>query len=266
MKHTLYLLFFAFAFLTSCHKEQAILPNGLNGCDCANEVSAEFYIEEMTTPNPNFVKYTDTDTIYGNRNVRFKATENDAEYTWYIGAEVIHTHELLRYFPSSMNGQTVLITLVVKKKPNNICFPNDDGYDSITKSLTIVQNNVYDGTGTIHFEGQYKVKSPLLTDSTIITLDYFIKNSAPYYTYFNIINYDGLDSDCIDEFGQALSFDAVNYAQIWFESPVVSIGNSLNGNIKLDNGKIELNIRTGAVFSNGILSYTNNWNYKGRKI
>ena len=138
MKITLYLLFFTLAFLSSCHKDQAILPNGLNGCDCAHEVSAEFYIEEMTTPNPNFVKYTDTDTIYADKNVRFRAKENDAEYTWYIGAEVLTTQEVTRYFSSATAGQTITVSLVVKKNPNTICFPNDDGKDSLSRTFFIV--------------------------------------------------------------------------------------------------------------------------------
>ena len=210
MKLTLYLLFFALAFLTSCHKEQAILPNGLNGCDCANEVSAEFYIEEMTTPNPNFVKYTDTDTIYADKNVRFRAKENDAEYTWYIGAEVLTTQEVTRYFSSATAGQTIIVSLVVKKNPNTICFPTDDGKDSLSRTFFIV--SAYDDTDFFYnpqprFEGVFRMKDFNSSDS----IDIYIQAEQFYggnHKVFVIENYDGYGSVI------QMEFFGVNYNEL----------------------------------------------------
>jgi hypothetical protein len=53
--------------------------------------------------------------------------------------------------------------LVAKKKPNTICFPNDDGYDSIVKYLT-VSNKSYDDVYDLPnhlFEGIFRFKDSL---------------------------------------------------------------------------------------------------------
>lgn len=218
MKHTLYLFFFALAFLTSCHKEQAIMPNGLNGCDCAHEVSAAFFIEEMTTPNPYFVKYTDTDTIYANKNVRFRAKEDDAEYTWYIGAEILTSQEVTRYFSAALVGQSITVSLVVKKKPNTICFPNDDGKDSTVRVFYIASafdNFDFYNNPQPRIEGTYRMKDLNKVDSIDIIIQ-----AVPFFPPANldkivIINYNGLNDTIIFDGGG-------NYRQIFFDGPLYS--------------------------------------------
>ena len=263
MKKIIYILFFFLA--VSCKKDK-ITPPAPDPCIGLQEVSADFTMEEMTSGNLNFAKFTNTDTIYANKNVQFSAVENNATYTWYIGSEIITSKTFKRYFSSSLIGQTIPISLAIKKESNKKCFPNDDGYDSITKFLTIVANNYFDGSGTIHFEGIYKVKSPLLNDSSIITIDYF--HFGPSADYINIINYDGQGSNCIDTFGQAIYLDGenINYSQLWFNNPVDAIGDAIHGDIKLYGHKIELNIKSGRVISNGNITYLYDWKYKGRKL
>ena len=182
-------------FLFSCKKEVQPALQELD-CDCAKEVSADFMMEEMTTGNTNFAKYTDTDLIYGDKNVRFTALEEGADYTWYIGSEILKTKEVTRFFSNSMIGQTLPIILVIKKKTNTICFPQDDGYDSIIKYLTIVSDK--ENFDTTLIEGIYRVKSTLLADSFDITVDITKNLNLGWETYFvNIYNYNGLDSNCI---------------------------------------------------------------------
>lgn len=265
MKHILYLLFFALTFLTSCHKEQAILPNGLNGCDCSHEVSAEFLMEEMTEANINFARYTDTDTIYP-KNVRFTAKEEGAEYTWYIGAEVLSSKTVTRFFSNALIGQTLPITLVVKKNPNAICFPNDDGYDSITKYLTIVENNVFFDNTISRLEGQYKVKSPLLSDSSIITIDIFYLNGSN--KFLNIYNYDGQGSNCVNTIG--MSDMSVNFRQIFVEDGEggsTTQGDYIDGTIYSDKyNKSKLDFSTGGYVNGTYIQNLKDWKYRGRKL
>ena len=128
------------------------MNTGLEECSCATKANANFTIEEMTSGNPNLAKYTETDSIFSEKNVRFYATEEAEEYTWYIGSEVIHTREVMRYFDNSLVGQTIPVKLVVKKSPNLICFPNEDGTDSLVKYFTVAQLPTYDFLDFVFFK------------------------------------------------------------------------------------------------------------------
>ena len=182
----------------------------VNPCDGANEVNGNFIIEEMTTVNTNFALYTITDTIYKNKSVRFTALEDDAEYTWYIGTEVLHTKEVTRYFSDTWSGVNIPITLVTKKKSNKLCFPDDDGYDSITKFFHVSNLPIWNIPDAIlgPVEGSFRMHSPHLPDSFDINIDVTFLGGT---TYFNIENYDGLGSNCL----QQARPKAYNYRQIF---------------------------------------------------
>ncbi len=195
---------------------------------------------------------TETDTILDTKNVKFTAKEVDAEYTWYVGTEIIHTRSLVRFFSDNWIGQTVPITLVVKKKPNSICFPNDDGKDSITKFLTIQAQQPY---SNLKYIGTFRVKSPFLPDSFDITTK--IETNGWGNDCFNIYNYDGNGASCagyMDEF-------LINYNQIWFETGQVSC-NGINGNIHFKNDQYIFNIRIGDILANNLIYFS----YEGRKL
>jgi len=142
------------------------------GCDCANEVSAEFLMEESGGASSVYSDIshvsTITDTIYANKDVWFTATEDNADYTWYIGSEIIHEKQFYRHFPASLAGQVLPMILVVKKKTNKICFPNDDGYDSIVKQLVVTDpfNNFnFFNTYQWKWEGIYRMSDSIGVDS-----------------------------------------------------------------------------------------------------
>jgi hypothetical protein len=99
------------------------------------EVKASFTIMEQFsgnyTPIRYFVPY-DTDTI-NQYLVEFAAPEGFNKYTWLIGSEVLNQQVVYRNnFP---RGQTTPITLIVERTPNNICFPNDDGIDTLVRYM-----------------------------------------------------------------------------------------------------------------------------------
>jgi hypothetical protein len=106
----------------SCKKVQPEMKE--LDCSCAKEVSANFTMEERGMFFGNNIDdyLTETDTILDTKNVKFTAKEADAEYTWYVGTEIIHTRSLVRFFSDNWIGQTVPITLVVKKNQTLFAF------------------------------------------------------------------------------------------------------------------------------------------------
>lgn len=115
----------------SCGKDPIEDP-----CECGQKpVSANFTITETRGwPDWLIAKFEpyDTDTLMFGSAV-FTALEEDANYTWLIGIETLHDKEVTRSgFP---DGQAVPITLIVEKTPDNECFPDDDGRDTLTRYL-----------------------------------------------------------------------------------------------------------------------------------
>jgi hypothetical protein len=134
-------------------------------------------------------------------NVRFTALEEDAEYTWYIGSEVLNDKSFVRYFSDQWKESNIPVTLVVKKQPNKACFPDDDGYDSIVKTFHVSKYPIDNGDnqdmefGSI--EGYYRVFSKELNDSIDIYFDVvrrFSNRSA------NVANVDGSGTECIGDY------------------------------------------------------------------
>ena len=182
--------------LFSCKKDQLEIKKTANPCECASEVSADFDIEERATHIPNEI-WIETDTTLHGSTVGFRALEENAEYTWHIGIETFNTQSASRYFSDQWIGSDIPITLVVKKDPNNTCFPNDDGYDSITKTFHVSQYPIDNGEdqdieyGTV--EGTDRVFSEEQNDSIDIGFD--AENYGPYIS-INIENIDGLGTFC----------------------------------------------------------------------
>ncbi|MGM0479701.1 MAG: hypothetical protein ACQERC_10800 [Bacteroidota bacterium] len=211
MKTGLFTLSFLVLILYSCKKEQPQLNNeSKDPCDCANEVSADFEIWEGSSQVPN-PRQTLTDTTYKDRTVEFRALEENAVYTWYIGADVETEQVTWKYFSDQWANQDIPITLVVEKEPNNVCFPEDDGYDSITKTFHISdywQENTNDvDLGPI--EGTYRVKSEHLSDS--FDVEFYADKNFQGEIMFNIVNYNGEGSNCIDQ----ARITGSNYRQVW---------------------------------------------------
>ena len=164
-------VFLATATFFACKKDQPDMRQAEDPCKCASEVSADFVIEERATHIPQEI-WVETDTTLHNKRVRFRALEEDAEYTWYIGLDVETDQAPWKYFSDQWIGQDIPITLVVKKEPNNTCFPDDDGYDSITKTFHVSQYPIIpvinDEDRTIHhagINGTYRMIGEGMNDS-----------------------------------------------------------------------------------------------------
>jgi hypothetical protein len=162
-------------------------------CACASEVSADFDILERFSQLGGS-DYTLTDHVLSHKGVAFHAKEEEAAYTWYLGSEVLHEQNIERFFGSEWAGHTIPVTLVVKKEPNKVCFPDDDGYDSITKTF-----NIYERCDTHFMDGDYKVAEKNSNDSIILSLNY-VPEASPTLpedcSRYDVINYDGKGSLC----------------------------------------------------------------------
>ncbi len=199
LKHII--LFAVYLALFSCKKDQLEIKKTVDPCECASEVSADFVIEEIALWGLAHKWYTETDSILKGSRVRFRAKEDVAEYKWYIGIEELDQPSVIRYFESQWTGSNIPITLVVRKEPNNVCFPLDDGYDSITKVLNVTEyskvdpnnsNNMLVGT----LEGNFRMIEKNATDSIEVGIDFVINSLNT--TYINFYNYDGSGGECIE--------------------------------------------------------------------
>jgi hypothetical protein len=256
------------ALIFACKKQQPQMSEDIkNPCDCAHEVSAEFKMEVCDKVYYEYAKnIIETDSIYAERNVWFTALEEDAEYTWYIGAEVIHDKNFFRYFDASLVGLPALpMTLVVKKQPNYKCYPDDDGYDSITKYLTVAE--VYDSYNFFYanpqpkWEGTFRMKGVNQSDSIDIKVD--LGDGWNIYggllgERVNFYNYNGL--------GDSTNFGTytVNYNMINFTENE----NGLYSN--LDNSFFKRDYQTGIyefyAIPNNAVNNLPTLHYYGRKI
>lgn len=262
MKQIIFLLLILI-LLFSCRKKQPEIVAAQNACDCIEATSADFSIEEATAGfTQSWNRFTETDTIFENRNVRFTAKTEDAEYTWYIGTEVLTSKTFGRHFSSAFLGQNIPVTLVVKKDANTGCFPNDDGYDSITKVFHVAP--FIEDTGTDYvftpMEGTYRMKSAHLPDS--FDVDFEMSKDFQATAMFNIQNYDGAGSNCTN----TAKLTAGNYRQFFSEQP----GNNSGSACKLLSGYIH-NQMNGKTVMHFTLYTPNNPNYQvldyeGRKL
>lgn len=256
------ILFLLALFVFSCKKEKPVVPETKNPCECAREVTADFTMEERSHASAN-AYFTNTDTIFKDKDVRFTALEEDAEYTWYIGIEELNTREVSRYFDQSLSGSNIPITLVVKKAPNKLCFPDDNGYDSTTKILHVSQYPIENGQDLIlgSIEVSYRVKSDHLIDSFDLNLNVFKDMNQSWA--FSIENYDGNGSNCIclpgGDCNNSTRVYVSNYRQIWTQNGPGPC-NNLRGYIhnKLD-GEVEMYFETSNPGDTGKI-------YLGRKL
>jgi len=234
-------------------------------CECASEVSADFDILEQSW-NTADAFYTKTDAVLADKRVYFRAKEENAEYTWYIGIDEETDQETWKYFGEQWVGSTIPITLVVKKIPNLTCFPDDDGYDSITKTFT-----VHDRCEPNIMEGTFRIAEENSLDSFDIVLNFDEAYDVPGIQWdsgcrrLDFYNYDGQGSDCVD-YNNTMLRNFREFRRLNFSS--------INGNpIDCDllfirecennlNGEFRINYATGASSLNNLREF----NCFGRKL
>ncbi|MDX2282674.1 MAG: hypothetical protein NW241_00870 [Bacteroidia bacterium] len=98
-------------------------------------VSAEFVIEELIYGRRSTRMVTDTLLEY----MLLTGPEGASRYEWHVGtdARVFTTREVFLSFSFSDTNTTVPITLVVESMPDTACFPDDNGLDTVRKSVYV---------------------------------------------------------------------------------------------------------------------------------
>jgi hypothetical protein len=269
MKKLSPLLFTATALaitLLACRKIQPDFDvSAEDPCDCASEVSADFVIEEALL-NPS-LDWVETDTTFHTKDVQFRALEENAEYTWYIGIDTFNTQSASRFFTDQWIGFDIPITLVVRKEPNSTCYPHDDGYDSITKTFYVSQYPLEYGTNQdIEFgsiEGTYRMFSTELNDSIDIGVD--VRDSWGTQTV-NFTNIDGSGIIC-NTYDRWVADKTYREFRFRVSHTTTSICTGLSGIVRNKvNGEAEMIIHSSTLDpqNNNVVDYT--YNYFGRKL
>lgn len=249
-------------FLVACKKEEqvSLCLDVTNPCAGAKEISAEFTIGELTSSIPSWSDTTFTDTIFKNKNVHFNALEEDADYTWYVGTEVLNEKSFTRYFDASLVGTTQTISLVVRKEPNSVCLPNDDGYDSISKTLYVSQYIIQDGDSVYlgSIEGGYRVYMEHISDSADVFVN--VSRGAMSQLFFNIYNYDGYGSNCVN----TTIYGGCNYREVFTKYSLNTYAcDHLEGSVhNVLGGQVEMNF----TFRDTSINEFYERIYKGRKL
>jgi hypothetical protein len=127
-------------------------------CAGSQEVKADFKIENRVGPSPAEAYYLESEGSacfpldnYGTGIIRLTALQDSLEYKWIIGSDTIYNQEYSFLFGEEFCGGTYPLTLIVSGQPDTACFPNDNGLDTLTKMIHIVEgfdNPIY---------GKYKV-------------------------------------------------------------------------------------------------------------
>lgn len=145
MKQFNYILLFISIVLFStckhkCQDKTNIACENYDPCTREYPTTANFVMEEDPGPILSKVwKFYDCDTAIAPNSIRFTANDSLCEsYTWTIGAGTFTHRQFSLQFPASVIGKSIPVTLVVKRKPNTQCFADDDGYDTITRTLYFV--------------------------------------------------------------------------------------------------------------------------------
>jgi hypothetical protein len=231
----------AVMLITGCCKEPVTLPPLPDPCAGKKPVTADFKIKEVLGPGSYWSSFkTETDDILTNKNVIFEAVEQDAQYTWYIGSEVLTTRNFGRYFNESYVGQTIPVTLIVEKEPSTLCFPNDPGRDSVTKYMKVhdfcdLDNSLMNGT--------FRIAREMQTDSFDFQIEMFEHQSTAtgLCSALSLYNTDGQGNNCITG---PTNWNVYEVAKNWrflkkFSGPDLCFGIDMTAQMHL-NGEFEL--------------------------
>jgi hypothetical protein len=251
-----------------CRKEKPAFDlSDKDPCSCASEVSADFVIEELAATIPETV-WVETDTVFQGASVRFRAKEDNANYKWYIGSQVFNTRSVVRNFGWEWYGIDIPITLVVTKEPNSVCFPSDDGYDSIVKNFHIFEAEQAlseDQTEWSNWPttGTYRMISPEHQDSFDMKIRVFRGIPNWENKFVTLENWDGSGNDCIST---TKGLWGSSYRYIGFKQSGSTICTSLTGHLTRDiNGSSVLQMRS-LIINNQYEVEEKHYQYKGRKL
>ena len=105
-------------------------------CAGALTTSADFIMYQSLTPG------LASDTLiqfyhycFTNKTITLKASQDSANYHWIIGADDYFTQEVTFEIGSQFENADIPLKLVVTRNPDVDCYPNDNGVDTVTKTI-----------------------------------------------------------------------------------------------------------------------------------
>jgi hypothetical protein len=127
-----------------------VAPPAPDPCASKSEVSATFTVLQQASIAGNFLdtlKPCFDEILVGNKTIYLHAIEPDANYQWLIGSDTVYGQDYEFVVPLSFIGQNINIKLMVEKQPDTLCFPLDNGLDTITKTFTALSSCTSDPMG-----------------------------------------------------------------------------------------------------------------------
>jgi hypothetical protein len=123
--------------------------------------SADFIIERNLLNEDNDWIWIVGDTVFSTGLIQFRSLEKgDIQHTWYVGAEVLHDSAVNRNFNTVNPPKFITIHHVIQYTPDSFCFPDDDGYDSVSRTFYLVINpNEFLSTGVFRVVDEHNVDS-----------------------------------------------------------------------------------------------------------
>jgi len=140
-------------------------------CYSKTPFEADFIMEEVVSSQGSYpfgladTSYiTDTIVAHVSSSTRLRCTAlgDYDSYHWQIGSDptIFTTKSFTQYFDYPVN---VWVTLIATRKPDTLCFPNDDGIDTVKKRLVAVPRSQslvfgnYFGSSTQKPDSNYSV-------------------------------------------------------------------------------------------------------------
>ena len=122
------ILFLLFLILASC-KDDPSSPQ-YNPCEGKHPVSADFDMYEKG--NTHSFQKSDNDTIFSGNNIIIEAKYDCDYYEWNLSGDTTNYYKKNVNIGFDINeNRTISVRLITKSKIDSVCFPNDDGIDTV---------------------------------------------------------------------------------------------------------------------------------------
>jgi len=168
-------------FLYGCPDQTKVDP-----CSGATRVKASFTISESLEGDISGFSIL-SDTVLEGNIIHFKADDSSDTYYWKVGSDttIYHSREFTLRFYQAYGA--VPVTLIITKKPNTNCFPDDKGIDTLIKNIYVISF-----TNAAIIGNYYGCNQDNPKDSFVVNIGYNWDNNALYFAYFM----NNLDKGC----------------------------------------------------------------------
>ncbi len=169
------LIFFAgsLVFLSNCKPD----PEPADPCKGAKLPTADFMLAEKLDGEE---RYFETDKINHVRKLYMRGPDGYDSYLWQLGTNANWSTDKNATATFSQVEGKLKVRLIAKRKPMTECFPNDDGIDTIEKSIDVVEgSSSISNTWETALLGYWEGKSTQFGSNVYTVRFYVIDSSGP---------------------------------------------------------------------------------------